>query len=260
MRKCIEHLLVEEEHSSGEELSLPPPSSLSVRGSSSMSYLADLTQVYDKHCISENNDIFIIYLHFLNTHVQVLAPRGGTFSYGLHEPLWAMNNGDVGHSLGDLREMMYSPWCDSLTPTIIHLLQACKKDGAANKCWGKHLLYHILWKLGVKLHWFHLRDHCPSPLLHMEASMTLIMIPYAEDVLTFVRNVVGGETHFLDVFLGEESPYFFCTTCSKGSMRNYMATITYHLFLYNMDHMFGWSTWSMLLMSHWEEPFYELPS
>ena len=102
MNKCMDHFLVEEELSSWKELSLPPPYSLGVRRSSSMSYLADLNQVYDKHSISEHHDIFIIYLHFLNTHVQVLAPRGGTFYYGLHEPLWAMNNGDVGHSLGDL--------------------------------------------------------------------------------------------------------------------------------------------------------------
>ena len=80
MRKCMDHLLVEEEHNSWEELSLPPPYSLSVRGSSSMSYLADLKQVYDKHCIAKPHDVFIIYFHFLNTHVEVLAPREGTFS------------------------------------------------------------------------------------------------------------------------------------------------------------------------------------
>ena len=79
MSKCMDHLWVEEEHSSWEELSLSPPYSLSVRGSSSMSHLADFNQVYDKHCIAEPHDVFIVYLNFLNTHVQVLAPRGGTF-------------------------------------------------------------------------------------------------------------------------------------------------------------------------------------
>ena len=135
----MDHFLVKEEHNSWEELSLPPPCSLSVRGSSSMSYLANLKEVYDKHCIAKPHDVFIIYFHFINIHVQVLAPRGGTFSYGLHEPLWAINNGDVGHSLGDTGEMMYSSWFGSLTRTLIHLLQACKEDGEVNKCWGKHL-------------------------------------------------------------------------------------------------------------------------
>ena len=68
MSKCMDHLLVEEKHSSWEELSLSPPYSLSVRRSSSMSYLADFKQVYDKHCITESHDVFIIYFHFLNTH------------------------------------------------------------------------------------------------------------------------------------------------------------------------------------------------
>ena len=60
MSKCMNHLLVEEEHSSWEELSLSPPYSLSVRGSSSMSYLADFKQVYAKHCIDVPHDVFII--------------------------------------------------------------------------------------------------------------------------------------------------------------------------------------------------------
>ena len=115
-----------------------------------MSYLANFKQVYEKHCISESHDISIIYLYFLNTHVQVLAPKGGTFSDGLLEPLWAMNNGDDSHSLGGLEGVMYSSWYDSLTPTIIHLLQACKKDGVARNCWGEHFSYQIIWKLGGK--------------------------------------------------------------------------------------------------------------
>ena len=94
----------------------------------------------------------------------------------------------------------------------------------------------------------------------MAASMTLIMIPYAENVLIFVEDMVGGETHWLDVSLGEEISHTFCTTCFKGSMGNYMATILYHLFLYEVYHIIYWSTWGMPLMSHWEEIYYELPS
>ena len=39
-----------------------------------------------------------------------------------------------------------------------------------------------------------------------------------------------------------------------------MATIVYHLFLYEVGHMIVWSTWDMPLMIIWEELFYELPS
>ena len=72
--------------------------------------------------------------------------------------------------------------------------------------------------------------------------------------------MAGGEAHLLDVPLGEESPYIFCTTCSKGSMGNYMATIVNHLSLYDVDHMIDWSTCSMPLMRNWEDIYYELPS
>ena len=144
-----------------------------------MSYLTDSNQLCGKDCISEHHDIFTIYFYFLTTHVEGIAPRGGTLSYFLHGLLGVMSNGDVDHSLEDFGKMMCSSWCDSLTPTIIHLLQACKKDGAANKCWGERLSYHILWKLGGKMHWLHMRDHCPSPLLYMEASMILLVIPHS---------------------------------------------------------------------------------
>ena len=105
-----------------------------------------------------------------------------------------------------------------------------------------------------------MRDHCSSPLLHMVAIMTLFMIPYAEDVLIFVGNMIGGETHWLDVSFGEENPHTFCTTSFKGSMGKDMATIVDHLFLYEVGHMIVWSTWDIPLMSIWEEILYELPS
>ena len=101
MRKCIYFLEGEEKHNSWEELSSPPPYSLGVRGGSSMSYLTSLNQVYGKDFIFEHHDIFTIYLHFLNTHVEGIYPREGTLSYWLHGLLGAMSNDDVGHSLRD---------------------------------------------------------------------------------------------------------------------------------------------------------------
>ena len=116
-----------------------------------MSYLTRLNQVYGKDCISKHHDILTIYLHFLTTHMQGIAPREGTLSYWLHELFEIMSSDDVDHSLGYFLEMMYSSWCASLTPNIIHLLEVCEENGEENKWWGKHLLYHILWQLGVKL-------------------------------------------------------------------------------------------------------------
>ena len=77
-----DYLLVEEEHSSWEELSLPPPYSLGVRRSSSMSYLTDLKQVYGETCISKHHNVSNICLYFLNTHVQALLQEGAPFLMG----------------------------------------------------------------------------------------------------------------------------------------------------------------------------------
>ena len=139
---------------------------------------------------------------------------------------------------------MHSSWCDSSIATIIHLLQAWKKDEAAKKCWGKHFSYHILWQLGVKLCWLHMRDHCPSPLLHMAAIMTLIVIPYVDDVLIVVGDMIGGMTHWLDVCIGNET--FHTSSCFKGSMVHYMTATLHHLFLHGEIHMID--------LCLWEEP------
>ena len=106
--------------------------------------------------------------------------------------------------------------------------------------------------------WLHLRDHCPSPLLHMETSMVLIMVPYVSFVLISIRSMIGGETHWVDVSFGEEDSHIFCITCSKGSMGDDMATATKHLSLYEVGHEIDWSTWAMTLINHWEKIFYEL--
>ena len=69
MRKCMDHLPVEEEHRSWEKTSSTPPYSLCVRGDSSMSYLTNVRQVYGGTCISEYPDVSTICVYFPNTHV-----------------------------------------------------------------------------------------------------------------------------------------------------------------------------------------------
>ena len=104
-----------------------------------------------------------------------------------------------------------------------------------------------------------MRDHCPSPLLHMAASMTLIVIPYVDDVLIFVGNMIGGKAHWLDVSMGEEISHTFYASCFKGSMGDGIVTTIYHLFLYEVGHMIAWNTWDMPVINIWVEFFYELP-
>ena len=47
---------------------------------------------------------------------------------------------------------------------------------------------------------------------------------------------------------GKEFPTFFALHVLRD-----MATIVYHLFLHDVDHMIEWNTSDMPLMRHWEE-------
>ena len=69
----------------------------------------------------------------------------------------------------------------------------------------------------------------------MAASMTLILIPYVDDVLIFVGNMIGGKAHWLDVSMGNEVSHTFYASCFKGSMGDYIAATVDHLFLYEVS-------------------------
>ena len=64
----------------------------------------------------------------------------------------------------------------------------------------------------------------------------LIMILFADIILAYMRIMIGGGTHGVDVFFGEEDPHTFCITCSKGSMGRDMASTAKSLFLNEEDH------------------------
>ena len=55
--------------------------------------------------------------------------------------------------------------------------------------------------------------------------------------------MIGGETHWLDVSLGEEDSHAFCSTCSKGRMGDEMATTVKHLSLYEVGHEINGMIW-----------------
>ena len=48
---------------------------------------------------------------------------------------------------------------------------------------------------------------------------------------------MGGETHWVIMSVEGENSHTLCTTCSKGSMGDGMATIAAHLFPYEVIHM-----------------------
>ena len=177
MKKCMDYLVEEEEHSSWGEPPFTPPYSLSVRGNPSMGYPTDVKQVYREAHALKNYFVSPICLYFSDTHFQGMVPRWGTKYDGFHGPFRAMNCVDAGHSLENVGKLSYSSWCDYFTPTMMYILQAFQRHEAEKKCWGRHLSYLILWKLRIKLRWLHMREHLPHYLAHMAASMLLLMIP-----------------------------------------------------------------------------------
>ena len=172
-----------------------------------MIYPTDVKQVYREAHSFEHYFVSPICLYFSDTHLQDMVPRWGTKYDGFHGPSKAMNYVDADHSLENLGKLLYSSWCDSFTPTMMYILQAFQRHEAANKCWGRHLSYLVLWQLRIKLCSLHMREHIPSYLSHMAALILLIMIPQAEYVLIFVGGIVGGKAHSLNVPLGEGVPH-----------------------------------------------------
>ena len=101
-----------------------------------------------------------------------------------------------------------------------------------------------------------LERNFPSMVLHMATSMTLIVVPYIDDVI-IAGDMIGGKTHRLDVSIGNETSHI--SSCFRRSMGNYMDATLYHLFPYEVSHMVELSLWEEPLMSMWEDFFYELP-
>ena len=52
-----------------------------------------------------------------------------------------------------------------------------------------------------------------------------------------MRNMLGRETHWVNVSFEGGIPHTFFTTCSKGSMGHGMVTLTTHFSLYEVSHM-----------------------
>ena len=82
MKMCMDYLVEEEEHSSGEEPPFTPPYSLSVRGSSSMSYPTDIKQVYREAGTFEHYNVSPICLYFLTLICRTLLKEGTIFMMG----------------------------------------------------------------------------------------------------------------------------------------------------------------------------------
>ena len=85
------------------------------------------------------------------------------------------------------------------------------------------------------MRWFHMWDYDPPPLLHLIVCVSLVLIPYVDDVIIIVGDMIGGMTHWLDVSIGNEISH--TSSCFKKRMGHYMDVALYHLFPYEVSHM-----------------------
>ena len=139
--------------------------------------------------------------------------------------------------------------CTQFSPHIMHLLQACERIGAVRKWLGCHLSYHMLRQSRDILCWFHMWDYDPPPVLHMATYVSLVMIPYIDDVLILIMGMIGGRMQGLNVSLGSEILHVSYASCFMENIGKTMIATLDILFPYEVSH------WH--LMSTWEENFME---
>ena len=75
MKRCMDHVEMEEIHNSLEELAQPPLFSLGIRGDSSMSHSICMKNTYGKGIVCLHNELHNVSMHPLTIHVQDIAPR-----------------------------------------------------------------------------------------------------------------------------------------------------------------------------------------
>ena len=92
-------------------------------------------------------------------------------------------------------------------------------------------------------------DYDPPPKFHMVAYVSLVMIPYIDDVLILIVGMIGGRIQGLNVPIGSE---IFHVSYASCFMENIGKTM-----IYTLDLLFPYEVSHWHLMSTWEENFME---
>ena len=79
MRRCMDHVEMEEIHKYLEELTQPPLSSFSMRGDSSMSHSIFMSKTYGKDIFCLHDDLYNVYMHPLTINMCRNLLKGGAF-------------------------------------------------------------------------------------------------------------------------------------------------------------------------------------
>ena len=84
MRRCINHVQMEEIHEYLEELAQPPLFSLRMKGDSFFSHSICIHKTYCKGIVCLHNYLYNLSMHPLTIHVQDVAPRMTVTSNSSH--------------------------------------------------------------------------------------------------------------------------------------------------------------------------------
>ena len=92
-------------------------------------------------------------------------------------------------------------------------------------------------------------DYDPPPFFHMAVYVSLVLIPYIDDVLILIMGMNGGRMHGLNMPIGREILHVSYASCFRHNIGRTMIATLYLLLPYEMSHLH--------LMSTWEEHFME---
>ena len=127
LRRCMDHVEMEEIHNSWEELAQPPLFPLRIRGDSSMSHSICMDKTYGKGIICLHNDLYNVYVQPLTIYVQDISQGRGILPSRLHCLPEAIRSIGDGHSLGGLGEIVSFAEHAHFAPYPIHFLQSCEE-------------------------------------------------------------------------------------------------------------------------------------
>ena len=92
-------------------------------------------------------------------------------------------------------------------------------------------------------------DYDPPPILHMESYVSLVLIPYINDVLIIILGMIGGRMQGFNIPIRRDILHVSYASCFKENIGQTMIA-TLDLFLpYEVSHLH--------LMSTWEDNFME---
>ena len=88
-----------------------------------------------------------------------------------------------------------------------------------------------------------MRDYDPPPLLHMEAYVSLVLIPYINDFHILIMGMNGGRMGGLSMTFGGDILHVSYASCLRENIGKTMIATVDLLLPYEMSHLHLMSTW-----------------